>query len=267
MGRQVRRVPLSFDWPLGQAWEGFLMPKALHLPPCPDCRHGEDYATGYSREAWAVHATFYPLMISGSRTHGERLAWCDKLGQVEVDHLVAEGRLRQLRQRVPTEDNPRTWEWTSVPRTAAEVNAANGRGTPMLGDLHHDGVNRMILVRHRCELLGINMACPTCGGNADVGTPEQRAAHEGWRPTDPPTGEGWQLWETVSEGSPISPVFPSSEGLVAWMSDPERGDAWLPPPVAAKFVADGWAPSFVATPVTGVVSGVEYVGMRGEEAP
>ena len=33
---------------------------------------------------------------------------------------------------------------------------------------------------------------------------------------DPPTGEGYQLWETTSEGSPISPVFVSPEALASW---------------------------------------------------
>jgi hypothetical protein len=33
---------------------------------------------------------------------------------------------------------------------------------------------------------------------------------------DPPEGPGWQLWETTSEGSPISPVFKSPEDLADW---------------------------------------------------
>lgn len=34
-----------------------------------------------------------------------------------------------------------------------------------------------------------------------------------------PTGEGWQLWQTVSDG-PISPVFDTAEKLIDWMSQP-----------------------------------------------
>lgn len=30
---------------------------------------------------------------------------------------------------------------------------------------------------------------------------------------EPPSGEGWQVWETVSEGSPVTPVFPTAESL------------------------------------------------------
>lgn len=36
---------------------------------------------------------------------------------------------------------------------------------------------------------------------------------------DPPEGEGYQLWETTTEGSPISPVFASCVELAAWCED------------------------------------------------
>ncbi|WP_304452874.1 hypothetical protein [Nocardiopsis sp. YSL2] len=272
MGREVRRVPVDFDWPQGEVWKGFLMPEELKLPECPDCDYGKGYSTGYSPEAHAITDTFYPHQIVhagawlGAREHADRLAWCDKLGQAEVDNLVAQGRFRELRRREPTEENPRDWEWVSVPRTAEEVNAANRVGARTLGDnLHHDAINHKILVRFRCEQLGIRVECRTCGGEGDVGTPEQRAAHEEWERTGPPEGDGWQLWETVSEGSPISPVFPTADALAGWMSHPDRGRDWLPPPAAAKFVAAGWAPNGFFTPQTGLVSGTEYVGHHSEK--
>lgn len=36
---------------------------------------------------------------------------------------------------------------------------------------------------------------------------------------DPPTGEGFQLWETTTEGAPISPVFETAEALASWCED------------------------------------------------
>lgn len=33
---------------------------------------------------------------------------------------------------------------------------------------------------------------------------------------EPPKGKGYQLWEDVSEGSPISPVFKTLDELCAW---------------------------------------------------
>jgi hypothetical protein len=37
-----------------------------------------------------------------------------------------------------------------------------------------------------------------------------------WERTDPPEGPGFQLWETTSDGSPISPVFTSLDELCKW---------------------------------------------------
>jgi hypothetical protein len=71
---------------------------------------------------------------------------------------------------------------------------------------------------------------------------------------------GWQLYETVTEGSPLSPVFATKDELAAWMSSPAAGRDRVSPDVAAKFVAEGWAPSFASGPHGGLVSGVEWIG-------
>jgi hypothetical protein len=204
MGREIKRVPLDFKWPLHKVWEGFLMPKSLHLPDCPDCE-----GDGYSVEARAIAETFYAHQIGGP--NADALAWHNKIGQAEVDHLVAEGRLRVLRKRQPTDDNPRDWEWVSEPRTAAEINAENTRG----GMNGHDAINCYLLVRFRCERLGITPDCPRCEGQGNIATEELRKAHEEWKGTEPPSGDGWQIWETVSEGSPVSPVYPTKDALIA----------------------------------------------------
>lgn len=36
---------------------------------------------------------------------------------------------------------------------------------------------------------------------------------------DPPSGEGYQLWETCTEGSPYSPVFATLDELCAWCAE------------------------------------------------
>lgn len=36
---------------------------------------------------------------------------------------------------------------------------------------------------------------------------------------EPPTGDGYQLWETTSEGSPVSPVFADFDELCEWCED------------------------------------------------
>lgn len=39
---------------------------------------------------------------------------------------------------------------------------------------------------------------------------------EGQKKYDPPDGEGYQLWETATEGRPISPVFKELDVLCIW---------------------------------------------------
>lgn len=77
---------------------------------------------------------------------------------------------------------------------------------------------------------------------------------------EPPTGEGWQMWETTSEGSPMSPVFKTPEELAHWLADTNASafgsltatyEQWL------SMIGAGWAPSAVYTPETGLISGVE----------
>jgi hypothetical protein len=56
--------------------------------------------------------------------------------------------------------------------------------------------------------------CPLCGGSAQ--DPSSEKDSDAWEKTEPPVGEGWQLWETTTEGSPKSPVFRTAEKLAAW---------------------------------------------------
>ena len=66
---------------------------------------------------------------------------------------------------------------------------------------------------------------------------------------DPPTGNGYQLWETTSEGSPLSPVFETPEELAEWLEANNASsfgsmtcsyDQWL------EFIkGPGWAPSAI----------------------
>lgn len=207
MGREVKRVPLDFDWPIDETWPGFLLPDELDETECSAC--GGD---GYSPEAQAIANTFYPHQIGWGAPNADRLAWHDKIGQKEVDHLIKKGRLRTW---VPGKDGERG-RWESLPLTATEVNEANRRG----GFDGHDALNRGILIEYRCKRLGIKLRCGVCKGHGSIEVyPGQRDAQEAWEPTPPPTGDGWQMWSTTSEGSPMSPVFASAEELARWLAD------------------------------------------------
>jgi len=88
---------------------------------------------------------------------------------------------------------------------------------------------------------------------------------------DPPTGDGYQLWETTTEGSPMSPVFSSPEELAEWLEANEASsfadmtcnyDEWL------SFIrGPGWAPSAIVSKdgfKSGVCASVEQSSKREE---
>lgn len=70
----------------------------------------------------------------------------------------------------------------------------------------------------------------------------------------------YQMYESTSEGTPISPVMPTPEALAGWLADNNASafagtgatyDQWL------KTIKRGWAVSALISPRTGLVSGVE----------
>lgn len=206
--RTVKRVPLGFDWPRHRAWKGYRLPRRLCAKSCPDCRDEFGDNTGLNRESsriasyyYASHIDIWPLKV--------KMMWHDKITQDEVQALVEANRLWDFtREWIPGEG----WKDKDPPYTptAEEVNAWERDG------FGHDAINRWILIEARCKRLGVWGLCPTCNGHGDLATDEQRQAAEDWEPVEPPVGEGWQLWETVSEGSPESPVFASAEELADW---------------------------------------------------
>jgi hypothetical protein len=300
MGREVRRVPLDFDHPLNEIWPGFLTPDTLHEDKCGVCDGSG--SSGYARwmqARWYGHISFDPAETGSTpftpetpavRAFAERNvnrdpgfyrsylgaegeqaivreaqrlcahfngSWSHHLAQTDVDALVEDGRLHDFTHTWVQGDG---WQ----PKDPAPVVTAEQVNTwSISGGFGHDSINAWVVIRAACERDGQPYECGDCGGHGSRERYEgQRAEAEAWEPTGPPIGEGWQLWETVSEGSPISPVFASADDLATWMSDPARGDHWVPPEAARKFIEEGWAPSLIATPETGVVSGVEYIGWR-----
>lgn len=92
----------------------------------------------------------------------------------------------------------------------------------------------------------------------DFKSKEAEDLYESWEEEEPPTGEGWQLWENVSEGSPVSPVFATSGELVDWMVSDGYSRAG-----AEKFIEVGYAPPFIFSPQHGFESGVDAMGHDG----
>lgn len=227
--RTVKRVPLDFDAPLNEVWAGYVMPDEIRPAGCGDCG-----GTGYSPTARWLHDTFYNHYVS-SPVGG----WNDKLVQADVDALVEAGRLRHLVKREPTEGDARA-HWVTVRRTAEEVNAAQHKPGALFSECGHDGINVSILVGSRCERLGTDAECARCKGRGMVCSDEEYERYDNWMGTEPPEGPGWQLWETISEGSPQSPVFASPTELAAWC---EGNATWF---ANERWTAAEWLTSFDA---------------------
>lgn len=76
--------------------------------------------------------------------------------------------------------------------------------------------------------------------------PSDNAAYyqpEGWPPEE---ARGWVVYETVSEGSPVTPCFATAKELILHLA--EEGTTADPPmsyAAAEAFVENGWAPSMI----------------------
>jgi hypothetical protein len=296
MGREIKRVPIDFAQPLNEIWAGFLRPDKFDETPCRDCEGGgwsprakdlydlwygrvpfspaDTGSTPFTIDTPAVRAfaernvanapDYYGTGEWAIRTEARRLAnlwngaWGHHLSQEDVDALLADGRLREFTHTWTRETGWQPKE-PAVHPTAAEVNEWSLTG------FGHGSSNAYAAIRARCAREGVSELCATCNGVCSFEAYEgQRAEAEAWEREEPPTGDGWQLWETVSEGSPISPAFATAEELAEWMSSPAY--AWGvnkhgQPSYgqALAFIKAGWAPTLAATPETGLVSGVEYI--------
>lgn len=75
-----------------------------------------------------------------------------------------------------------------------------------------------------------------------------------------------QVYETVSEGTPVSPVFESKAELKAWLMSQGHSES-----SAEAFVNDGWAPSMVsAVGKDGqrvVAMGIDSLDLVGRDKP
>lgn len=215
MHRTLKRVPLDFQWPLDKVWEGFINP---HQPQeCSDCE-----GSGYNPDTKQISDGFYSFNDRGR-------AWNDKITQDEAQALMDADRLWRF-TRVPLNEEQRevvrervaeggnSWLPYNNGRvpTADEINEWQRRS----GIGHHDAINRSILIETRAKRLGVYGLCSTCNGEGSVfESEEHQKLYEEWKEQEPPTGEGYQLWEICNEGSPMSPVFPSAEELADWCAE------------------------------------------------
>lgn len=295
MGREIKRVPMNFDWPIDKVWGGFKNPFSAQSIECPDCKgSGSSPKARYLKDQWYGNAPFKPEdrgsvswkptdapvrrfaasnVIHSPAFYGtgevaiqreaERLceffnaSWSHHLNADDVKALVKAGRLQDFTHTWTKEDGWKPKEPKVIP-TPREVNEWS------LVGFGHDSINQWVCVEAECKRLGYKQSCERCNGDGSLWPSAKiKKAYNKWRGTNPPKGKGWQLWETVSEGSPISPVFKTPEELARWLTDSpdytwRRNDARTTYEQWIALIKKGWCPSFIGT-CKGIVTGVQAV--------
>lgn len=255
MGREIKRVPVDFDWPKDKVWHGYLQPESLRELPCPA---GDECANGVTTaRAWVDKVCYLLLMLNDDRNDQARgrplHPYFDSIPRPYLDSHGSSAR--EIR---PSADIQEFGEGLA------------GRGNRRFG---HDAVDHWVATKKVIAAAGLNPEtwgiCPSCKGHATIEAYEgQRADQEAWTETEPPEGDGWQLWETVSEGSHISPVFADAEGLARWLTTPAACWGAMRTPMSIEaargFVGAGWAPSMIADD-SGLHDGATFVGERARD--
>jgi hypothetical protein len=314
MGREVRRVPVDFNWPLRQRWTGFVNPYYKHNHECSECR-----GSGYSPQAEAFQQqwrgrTYFDIVAHGSRPYtpdepcvrefAERNVRRDPVAACAFDGtepkyksitnrppthgysgLTFEGGVQREAKRLSNLFNE-SWmyhlnqddvdalcskEYPDYPLT--EFFKANGRW-PTVEEMRRINIFSSLsnasytCIRERCRREGIEPLCPHCKGDGRVWeSPEYEKLYDEWEPTPPPEGPAYQIWETVSEGSPVSPPFLEPRDLAKWMVENDDSitadtteDQWV------TFIEKvGWAPSGIGTEGGGIQSGVKAIAEMEEQ--
>lgn len=60
MGRELKRVPLDFQWPTNKVWQGFLNPHYELSSECPHCENGNSPEGKAWNDKWYGYGGFTP---------------------------------------------------------------------------------------------------------------------------------------------------------------------------------------------------------------
>lgn len=311
MGREIRRVPVDFDWPLNKIWKGFTPPAELGGEPCLACNasgqthfgrwlEGFTYVMamlasdvheqerGRDMHPWLTEFArsdgHYEYLYEGVWTHSVQLdrseidhdtLWqmpsryvVDRPGKDALEFFHGIVKTAYAQRQAAGDEYAHLYDPEDVP-SPEQIASSMGSASGHTG--HGDVAYALMMVLANAAKTGgveADFKCPACDGHGETEKyAGQRAGREAWEDYEPPEGEGWQMWETVSEGSPVTPVFPTAEALARWLTTAEGGASLLDGPMsyenALRFVHAGWAPSMVTSSTSvgvEIMDGPSYVG-------
>lgn len=288
MGRQLRRVPLDFSWPLDKIYEGFVSPTYGRMQCAACAGTGTSPAYRQLAEQWDGETPYVPAHpfptnhpkivelacrnIKHNATSADKVVFDANTGLLDLSYESPEverecARLaaifnKKMQHHLTQEDVQvlvnagRLWSLTKELKNG-KWQDKEGAGTPSAQEVNdwsminigHDSLNQWCVLGARLKKVNLPTNCADCDGEGGVyHTPEDKALAEAWKPTEPPVGEGYQMWEDTSEGSPISPVFASAELLSVWLAN-NRQDTIDKNTTAAQWfhmITNGaWAPTAI----------------------
>lgn len=225
MGRLCKRVPLDFSWPMKTLWIGYVNP--YNSVDCPYCENG------YSAKAQAIREEVYPHLKGDycrvPNPYREDMCYNPhskehNMTQDEVDYFMSKQHKVEMDQvnRVMASQFPDAEKIT--PEIFSKLSL-------IIFDLTY-ALDRWMIEYHS-EKEGWDSSCPHCHGEGRLFLNDEiKRLHEEFTWVEPPTGEGYQMWEDTSEGSPITPVFRTAEELAEYCE--REGVSWFGSSTASK---------------------------------
>lgn len=212
MSKKLKQVPLDFTWEILKVWEGYINPHPVK--ECEACKN-----TGYSTNYRELKEKWYSFSNAVYKQNPFRKdarynvnSWKNNVLQEDVDALIQADRLWDFTRvalnpeqseiiRKKKEAGGNSWLPFNngyLP-TAAEVNKWNLEG------IGHDSINMNVIIKARLKKQGLSHRCEHCNGTGVRFESEAAAKiYNDWQPYEPPTGEGYQLW---NDECPLTPVF------------------------------------------------------------
>lgn len=218
MGRLVRRVALDFDHPPNTAWPGFVPPTPR---PCPEAGAPRNGGLGCE----------LGMTMAGR--------WLERITSLimEIGESARRGQVHPYLANCPVGPDRR-----SSPAGADGLELTQAlAGRPLDRGFGFSGGDTWAAKRKIVAAAGLPRewgTCPVCKGHNCH--PDDREMVDGFVRTFPPAGDGWQLWEDTTEGSPITPVFATPEELSVYAA--EHCSVFAD----EKAPADWWLASFKA---------------------